>query len=270
MRIKLQLFYSCIFTILLCACGGKKSTPALESEKVMDFSSCKKDTLISLTNSASSPKAEIQLLIHYATGKNAKAVNKALFKSGILTPDYISTDSVEREMKDAISLYVQKYAADYKKEYGDMFRRDPIHPNSYNIQYTCETSVKKGRKGVFNYLADVYYFGGGAHGVNSTIAKNIDMENGKILLLEDVFVAGYEDILKEKLVETLCRKYKAKDLNGLREKSIFMNMEPYITENFILGKSSITFIYTDTEIAPHSEGQIEAEIDYSDIDSVLR
>lgn len=270
MKIKLQILYSCfITTFFLCSCGGK-GTSGTEEDKVMDFSEYKKDTVISLTNSATSPKAEIQLRVHYATGKNSQAVNKALFKSGILTPDYISTDTVVREAKEALALYMQKYAVDYKKEYGDLFRRDPNHPNAYNVQYSCETNVKKGRKDVFNYLAEIYYFGGGAHGINSTIAKNIDMENGKILLLDDVFVPGYYEMLKEKVVEALCEKYKVKDVDGLHEKSLFINMEPYVTENFILGKNSITFIYTDSEIAPHAEGQIEAEIDYSDLDSVLK
>ena len=263
MKKTLMICLSAVLVASLFSCSGKGHAEA-GSDEPLDFGVIKKDTTVSLSSSAASPKAEIRLNLHYATGHHAQEVNTLLFKSGILTPDYFCNDSVVPEPHKAVGLFLEKYAADYKKDYGDMYRRDPSHTESYQVQYFCSTNIKKGRKGVVNYLADISYFGGGTHPVDYIIALNIDRENGKLVQLSDVFSSDYEDMLTQKIVDALCEKYRVKNLSELREHSIFMDMEPYVTNNYILGKKHITFIYVDSEIAPHSEGQIEVDVEYGE------
>jgi hypothetical protein len=249
------------------ACGGNASND--EAEKELSFESVVRDTTVKLSNDPSSPQAEIHLNILYATGKNAATVNDTLLRSGILTPDYLSASGSKMDAVEAIDSFIIKYAADYKQDFGRLYAADKEHATSYSLQYSCNTKADDGRKGIINYIAEVYSYAGGAHGINMTIAKNINKESGKILKLSDVFVPGHEQTLKELIVEKLCKQYDAKDLKGLQEKGLFVNMDPYVSENFILQDDNIVFIYCDSEIAPHAVGEIKVEIDDSDLKQIL-
>ena len=105
--------------------------------------------------------------------------------------------------------------------------------------------------------------------MSTTIVKNINAETGKILKLSDVFVPGYEQGLEDLIVEKLCKQYEVKDLKGLQEKGLFVGIDPYVTENFILDDGEITFIYCDSEIAPHAMGEIKVELDEKDMKHIL-
>jgi hypothetical protein len=46
-------------------------------------------------------------------------------------------------------------------------------------------------------------------------------------------------------------------------------MDMFPSENFILGKETITFIYNPYEIAPYEKGSIELTLSYSELDDIL-
>lgn len=265
------LFTSMMSVLMLgsiIACGGKEAAGD-EAEAALSFESIVKDTTIRLSNDASSPQAEIHLNILYATGKNSAAVNDTLLRSGILTPDYLSASGSKMDAVQAVDSFIIKYVADYKQDFGRLYAMDKEHGTSYNIQYSCNTKAENGKKDVINYIAEVYSYAGGAHGMNMTIVKNINTETGKILKLSDVFVPGYEQTLSDLIVQDLCKQYDVKDLKGLQEKGLFIDMDPYVTENFILDDGQITFIYCDTEIAPHAMGEIKVKLDEKDLKQIL-
>jgi len=252
----------------LIACGGKDVKEGGEAD--LAFDSIIKDTTVSLTNEISSPKAEIHLNIKYATGKNATVVNDTLLRSGILTPDYLANCQAKQGVSQALDSFLIKYIADYRNDLGRLYAMDKEHSTSYNIQYSCNTDVHSGRKDIFNYIAEVYSYAGGAHGISMTIAKNIQKETGKILKLSDVFVPGYEQTLNDLIVEKFLKKFDVKNLKELQEKGVFVDMEPYVSENFIIKDDEISFIYCDTEIAPHAMGEITVEIDDKDLKQILK
>lgn len=81
----------------------------------------------------------------------------------------------------------------------------------------------------------------------------------------DDFVAAYiADYL-----ESLSRTYKAANLDGLKEKGVFAFSEPFVPDNFVLGKDSVTFVYQPYEIAAYALGTIKASVAYSDLDKVI-
>ena len=230
-----------------------------------------KDTTVMLCDEADSPSAEIHLNIKYADGKHAQAVNDSLLRSGILTPDYLSLEEKDKKMNvaEAVKLFVDSYMADYKENFGELYGRDPEHSASYSLQYSCQTDVMD-RGNIISYVAQVYNYAGGAHGMNFTIVKNIDAKTGKIMKLGDVFVPGYEEKTKELILEKMLKKFEAKDLEGLREKGIFNGIEPYVPTNFILGDDEVEFIYCDTEIAPHAVGEIRIAVPRRQLDDLLK
>ena len=258
-------------TLMLMSCGGGNSTRTAKIDGI-SFDSIVTDTTVRLLDGeADSPACHLRLSIQYAKGdKLAGMINDSLIHSGILTPDYLALGKESMNMKHAIDSFLTRYISDYLKEYAPLYKQDRENSPSYSTEYLVNTKTQNGRDGIVNYLADVYSYGGGAHGSQQTIVKNINTSNGQVLTLQDVFVPGFEHGLNEKILEELCDKYDAKDLEELREQGILMGIDVYPTDNFILEKDDIVFIYVEDEIAPHAVGEIRVSLPYSDLDHILK
>lgn len=262
MRKKLFISITTLFfTGMFLACGGSKDAKSLEKAEGLEFDSIVKDTIISLTSDKESPKAELHLNIKYAKGKNAAVINDSIIRFGLLTADYLPQGDNIKDIKQAVNAFVSEYARSYQRDYGDLYARDKEHSASYNIQYILNTSVRNEKDGIINYIAEIYNYSGGAHGTSVTVAKNIDIKEGKIIQLTDLFVPGYEQQLTDIIIDELCKKNDVKTFKELQNKNIFMDMDAYVTDNFLIKDNGIEFIYVDTEIAPHSEGEIRVNID---------
>ena len=186
----------------------------------------------------------------------------------------------ERDIDAAYNLYHDKddpQARDriamqqkYKKEYGELYKADKDNVISYNCEYEVKTSILDKSDKYLAYVADVYIYGGGAHGMSVKIVKNIDKASGKIMSLRNVFVPGYEHELNQLILRKLYKKFDVNNLNELHEKTVFLGIDVYPSENFIIGDKSIIFIYSPDEIAFHAAGEIVVEIDKDDLTSLLR
>ena len=268
LRMKKYLF-ALFFVALIMACGGKhqggNSTP-----NNLSWGLVERDTIILLGSQGGSPKAELHLKIHYIKDKGFEQVNDSLLRDGMLVPDYLWNNDTMLTVRQAVDTYIRMFADDYRRDYGAMYRSDLGHAESYNAQFSCQTTVETSRDGIVNYLAETFYFGGGQHGVEMLMAKNIDTRNGHILNKNDLFVPGHEDRLAEMVVEQLCQQLGLKSLDELHSKGFFVGLEPYATDNFIVGRHSVTFVYGDSEIAPHEEGIVRVEIANSQLKDLLR
>ena len=72
------------------------------------------------------------------------------------------------------------------------------------------------------------------------------------------------------LVAKMAKDFKVKDLEGLQEKSIFVDGQTYLSDNFIYGDDEITFIYCEDEIAPHEIGEIRVDLDIDDLKRLMK
>ena len=170
----------------------------------------------------------------------------------------------------AVDSFVKRYLAEYKKDYGEMYKALGEPAASLNCEYIVKTYVLDDNDKYFTYIANVYMYGGGAHGSSVVVARNIDASTGKIVSLKDLFVPGYEQELNDLIVKALCEKYEVKDLEGLHGKTIFSGIDVYAPDNFIIGTDDITFIYSPDEIASHAEGEIRVAIKNGDMERLLK
>lgn len=268
-RMKKNLIFMILATLVV-ACGGKKESDGATVE-VSDLSwgMLERDTTIMLS-SGGSPKAELHLIIYYIKDKGFEQVNDSLLRDGVLVPDYLWHNDSTTTAQNAVDTYIRLFAEDYHRDYGAMYRSDATHAESYNVQFTCKTSVHASRDGIVNYMAETFYFAGGQHGVDMITVKNIDTRQKHILHASDLFVPGYEDRLNDIVVEQLYHDRGVKSLEELRDHGFFVGLEPYATSNFMVGKHDITFIYGDSEIAPHEEGIIRVEVSNSKLKGILK
>lgn len=251
--------------VLLCCCGGGKTGPAAAGG--LEFDSVVADTAFSLVPGGT-PRCELHLSIVYAKGKGSDSLNQAIIHGGILSPDYLGLTGRRMSVPEAVDSFMRLYVSDYRKTFGDICRQEPS--SATGTQYRVKTRVEDGRDGTVVYIADVYQYEGGAHGSATTVARNIDPRTGRVLTLKDVFVAGAEDALRDMIVEKLRKKAGAGSLEELQEKGYFMDINPYVSDNFILGEDELTFIYCADEIGPHALGEIRVEVGYTDIDKYLK
>lgn len=258
------------FIILaICSCNGKFGSSKNDTDSI-SFDSIKKDSTVFLSEDTAGPRCHVSLCITYAKGKNADYINDSIIRSGILSPDYFSLTSQKITIPQAVDSFITKYLGEYKKDYGELYRADKEHGASYNCEYLVSTNVTQESDKYYTYVANIYNYGGGAHGNSITITKNIDSETGKIVTLKDIFVPGYEHELNQLIINNLCKQFNAKDIKELNEKTVFMGMDVYASENFIIGKKSITFVYSPDEIAFHAAGEIRVEISNSDLDDLFK
>lgn len=265
--ISMLAVFAAMMTAASCGGGSGKGGNGKDS---LSFDSIKVDSTLSLTEDTAGPRCHVSLCLTYAKGGKADYINDSIIRSGILSPDYFSITSDKITPEEAADSFVARYLSEYKRDYGEMYKADKEHGASYNCEYIVKTHVLQDNDKYYTYIADVYTYGGGAHGNSVVIARNIDTETGRIVSLRDIFVPGHEQGLNDIIVKALCEKYNAADLKALQEQTIFMGIDVYAPENFIIGKNDITFIYSPDEIASHATGEIRVTIKNKELESLLK
>ena len=257
-----------VVLVALAACKGKVGTTA--KVEGMEFDSIVVDTTVALTSDKLSPLCRVTLNVQYAKGNNADKINNALLHSGILMPDYLALSNQKFGMKQAVDSFVNRLVNDYKADYAPLFRQDRQHPNSYNYEYKVKTNTRNGAEGIVIYTAKVYTYGGGEHGINQTLLRNIDMATGRVLQLQDVFVPGYEPTLKELLLKKVGERFDCDGLDELSKKDVFADGHVYVPYNFAIDDDSFTFVYCEDEIAPHAVGEISVTLSRREMSGILK
>ena len=267
----MRRFSTCMvaMALLMSACGGRNETQTVSMDG-LEFDSVVVDTTMALGTSTDAPQCHIRLSVQYAKGKNEQQVNNAIVHSGILVPDYFAIGRENLSMEHVVDSFVGRYLNDYQNVYGDFYRMDKEHASLYNNDYILSTHTQKGKKDIVIYLANSYLHAGGSYGSAITIAKNIDVEKGRIVELKDVFVPGYEQQLCELIEEKLLKRFDVKTLDDLHKQSVFSGIDIYAPENFMMEEDQMTFIYVEDEVAPHALGEIRVSIPYNELNGILK
>ena len=252
--------FLCLF-LMLIACGES-------DEDNVEFQTITIDKKIALSNEEQSPTCTVHLQLEEATkanGHRGEVINAAVMKRLL--------DEDEETMELAADAFAYKYVSSYKKTMLPLYnedRADTTKRSWYEYHYVITSSTQKGSKGTLVYLATIDYYEGGAHGINQLITMNFEAKTGRQLTLDDIFVPGYEQHLKEVLLDALKAKTGCKTMRALRDKGYLYSMEMFPSENFILGNETITFVYNPYEIAPYAVGSTELIIPFGDVKDLLK
>ena len=255
-----------IVTVAGCKSNGNRTTGA----DGIAFDSIVIDSTFRLGGTPDAPACEVSLSLLYAKGEKADIINDTLLRSGILIPEYFSLSGEHLSFKAAADSFTSTYIADYRRDYGALYREDKQHAASYNCRYVVRTQTQVSGDNVLNYIASVSTYGGGAYPVMQTIAKNFDLKTGRLIRLTNVFVPGYEEPLKDMIEEAACKKFKMKDLEELKKAYIFADGNVYVPDNFIMTENEITFIYCEDEVAPHAVGEIRLTFEKDQLSKILK
>ena len=258
--------YKLVFMLMAAAMTACTSGNGPKQVAGFDIDSIAVDTIVSLDGTKNSPVCELTLHLCYLKGdEQAQRLNDTLLRAGILMPDYFSLNREKLSIEALVDSFVRRYTADYLAEYGPLYRNDKEHADAYHVQYQVRTHFEKEDDGILTSVADIYSYGGGAHGIHQTLVLNIDIEKAKIIRLADIISEDGEERAKNTMVKKMAKQFDVKTREELEAKGIFSNTDVYLPENFILSGKTITFIYGEDEIAPHDIGEIRVEMNREEL-----
>ncbi|MCR4613154.1 MAG: RsiV family protein [Bacteroidaceae bacterium] len=111
---------------------------------------------------------------------------------------------------------------------------------------------------------------GGAHPVTQTRTLSFSIENGCVIRPSDVFREGTEDMLIERLTNSLMEQYDVESVDELHEMGILDLSDMYISDDMLLESDGIVFHYDPYELAPYALGSIEIRLSYTEVEDLLR
>ena len=214
-----------------------------------------------------SPKLEIDisLLIPQETNKDVltnknNCITYAAYGYEDITPQ-AATDSVIKSLKE--NYYSMR---DYYINEKTVSSDAPW----FNAYYLLKSNAISGRNNTVCYIVDYEVYEGGAHPSHITSVVNFDATSGKEITLHDVFIENSDSTLTARLTNRLAEQHNVKTLADLQEKGYLTMNDMYITNNFVLGKDSILFIYNSYEIAPYALGESRIGFKYDELKDILK
>lgn len=143
---------------------------------------------------------------------------------------------------------VKEIADEY---YGSPNNVYPIFPYQLISKYTIKSQNK-----ILSFYIDYYQFTGGAHGITNRIPYNIDINTGRELLLNDLFVDKYEykKVINKEIKKQIAKNpdvyFPGKDgFNGVKK-----------NQQYFIDGSNLVVYFGQYEIAPYAAGIPEFKI----------
>ncbi len=239
-----------------------------EIDDTIVFDNAIADKEVKLSNDEGSPVCAVHLQIATATEENG---HKAEVVNSVIQKRLLNME--ELTMQQAVDSFANTYTKTYARNLLPLYnqdRADTAKRTWYEYHYVITSEARQGSKSTMVFIATTDYYEGGAENVNQRSTMNFDVQTGRLMELNDIFVPGYENQLSAVLQKALCEKVGASDLSTLRQNGYLVGMQMFPTHNFILEDETITFIYNPSEIAPRTLGETELIIPLSDLTQILR
>lgn len=186
--------------------------------------------------------------------------------------DDMSYDSLSP--KEALNAYLEKYINDYK-ELSDQYYEDISNlegdnqPSWYWYQLNKSNKILFEDESILSYSVQHYYYEGGAHGSLNAMYYTIDLNNLTTITEESIFKPNFHQLLTERIVENLMKKYEVTNPEDLLNQGFFDINDIAPNNNFWIDNVGVHYIFNQYEIAPYSMGLIEVTVPYEEIQSII-
>ena len=259
-----------VIVLTLLASGCDDSHNNLAKKYGLRIISFAIDSTTYLANNAHSPKCEVSIQMQCMRGKNAPKINQTLIQSGFLVTNSLSQTNESTDMEKALRTFVSQYMNEYINTYGPLYRADSVNPTTYNRRYQLKSELQNNQKDILTYIIYLSTAAGSSQTSNQTIAKNFNLKTGELISLSDLFIEGYEESLKDIILKKLQRRLKNHRTGYQTQDGSLTDGDFYITDNYVIGKNKITFIYCEDEIAPHECGEMRIDLSKSELKKYLK
>ena len=192
-------------------------------------------------------------------------------------PTFISADEERRAWVSSILDCIERdyntdstnlgtYAQEFVQEYGTEY--------FYSYSNYQLLGVARHAKTVVSLIALSSLYSGGSHPNSVQMAYNLDIDNRRILRLEDIVEEKAASELARMVLEGVDEKFAFIDGgNGLFDdyddtiagSMVYGNMTPY----WYLNDNGLVIFYNQYELGPYAAGIIKVELAYSDLEGIL-
>ncbi|MDR1278090.1 MAG: RsiV family protein [Treponema sp.] len=173
-----------------------------------------------------------------------------------------------QEPDEYIAALVAEYQTDYVKLQSLKEEAPQKNAQSQNWKYEehMEFQIFSGRWCILSREQE--YYTGGAHGMAQKKHYVLDLQEPKLLTLEDFFTdPGNPDLYL--LVQDALREYAGLEKDAPLSSGSFLEDNPALSADFFLTRNGAAFHWNPYEIGPYSEGSIEVVIPWDKIRNFL-
>ena len=265
------IFYSALF--LLFSCNGEKKDQAVQQTASIEETPVKTDTIkihekyTFAYDKENAPKLTIDIALPRFNLGNTQA-NARLDSTLVWGLFFYGTPTLQ----DACNFYVaaqKEFFDELRNEYHNL-KEGEIPPGMMGCYCDIKGRTIEGYKGYISYIMTREEYRGGAHPSTEKTVVCFDPATGAEVTLNDIFKEGYEETLCTMLIDKLMKDNNVSTIDELCNKGYSLDIDFFITNNFILGKDSITFLYNRYEIAPYALGDILITLDYNSLKEILK
>lgn len=162
------------------------------------------------------------------------------------------------DVRDAMIGFIDSIITDFKrdnKEQIEYAREEGYEPRDIDYEFVLDTEVHYGNnRDIIGHFIKFYQYTGGAHGGTFITCRNLRLEDGSLVTLENYFKPGYEKVLIPILDQKLLEYAECSSRDELDEHGYFSNEPMFVSENFEIRQDTIDFIYNQYDIAPYAQG----------------
>lgn len=206
----------------------------------------------------------------YTDDKDRELMVQTLTKPVFYSPDQPTQEWVDqklREICDGEVLAGQQLLEAAKEAIGE--------GNEEFYSYSQHVSMGSRRHDdrILSVITQRSAFSGGAHPSLTQYARNLDLEQLKVLRLEDVIREGREGRLETMILQAVEDKFP-----DIGQQTLFEDYAAIIsaglewgnmTECWFFTDKGLTVFYNQYELAPYAAGIISVELSYEDLDGIL-
>ena len=185
----------------------------------------------------------------------------------VIHREFLGAEFASLAPAEAVDSFKNTYLRNYRTETGELYEADKAKmtegaevPAWYGQTYSIVTFMEEGRDGIMGASANYFVDLGGAHPSQWSKWLNFDTNTGQLLTVNDVFelqeLENIEDLLHDAVLK--------------QKVDLYPDTKAFLTENFMLAKEGVRFLYNRYDIAPRSSGSIMVEIPYEVIEPYLK
>jgi hypothetical protein len=173
----------------------------------------------------------------------------------------------EKDPDKAISTIQQRFINNYLSSNKSLYETMP-DARSLNWTLLKFMHILYNDNNLLSYYLLNYAYTGGAHGMETHDFTVVSIETGKTLLLNDIFIPGFEAQLTKFLTEKLKVMVGIKSTEKLSDNGFFVDdIAP--NTNFYITSNGIGFVYNHYEIAPYVNGPTDIFLPFEEINNLL-
>lgn len=162
---------------------------------------------------------------------------------------------------------IEAATASFFKDYYSFKKEAPDSPAGY--EWNTNLSVSFQDTNLVVLTNDSYFYTGGAHGLENIIYYNLDVKNGKDLVLKDLLIPNYKSKLTA-VAEIIFRKNEGLSKTEPLTSYFFENQKFVINDNFAITQKGLMFTYNPYEIKSYAEGITHLLIPYAQITDLIK